>query len=111
MTPFRYENGRLCAEGVGLDKIGAEVGTPAYVYAGGAIETAYRNLEQALTGLPLTAILNRPDGVEYNRTVRSDDMSGGHVFALPLGSDVPHGTWRLEMKSDLEVPALDPNVC
>ncbi len=54
MTPFGYRNRRLCAEGVDLEEIGAEVGTPAYVYAGGAIETAYRDLEQALSGLPVT---------------------------------------------------------
>ena len=54
MTPFGYRNGRLCAEDVALEEIGAAVGTPAYVYAGGAIETAYRDLEQVLAGLPVT---------------------------------------------------------
>ncbi len=35
----------------------------------------------AIEGLPLTAILNRPDGVEYSRAVADDAGAGGHVFA------------------------------
>lgn len=60
----------------------------------------------ALSGLPLTAILTRPDGVEYARRLSSGDLAGGHVFDLPLGTSVARGTWRLELRSDLEAPAL-----
>ncbi|WP_299684958.1 alpha-2-macroglobulin family protein [uncultured Tateyamaria sp.] len=60
----------------------------------------------ALTGLPVTAILFRPDGVEYSRVLSDADMAGGHVFSLPLGHAVPRGTWRVEVKSDLNAPAL-----
>ncbi|MBU2868040.1 alpha-2-macroglobulin family protein [Pacificibacter marinus] len=60
----------------------------------------------ALSGLPLTAILTRPDGVEYSRVLSSGDVAGGHVFDLPLGTSVARGTWRLELRSDLEAPAL-----
>lgn len=42
----------LCCEGVGLDQIAASAGTPAYVYSGGAIEAAYRQLDRALGSLP-----------------------------------------------------------
>ncbi|MEM7320583.1 MAG: MG2 domain-containing protein, partial [Pseudomonadota bacterium] len=41
---------------------------------------------QAIDGLPLTAILSRPDGVEYLRRVSDGGQAGGHVFALPVGS-------------------------
>ncbi|MEO0939473.1 MAG: alpha-2-macroglobulin family protein [Pseudomonadota bacterium] len=61
---------------------------------------------KALPGLPLTAILYRPDGVEYSRHTRTDSLAGGHVFSLPLGTDVPRGTWRLDLKSDLGAEAL-----
>ena len=61
---------------------------------------------QSLTGLPLTAILTRPDGVEYARRLSDGDLAGGHVFDLPLGTSVAVGTWRLELRSDLEAPAL-----
>jgi alpha-2-macroglobulin len=60
----------------------------------------------AIPGLPVTAILSRPDGVEYTRTLSTDDAAGGHVFALPLGNSVPRGTWRLDIKADVDAPAL-----
>lgn len=60
----------------------------------------------ALDDLPLTAVLSRPDGVEYSRQLSNDSMSGGHVFALPVGATAPRGTWRIDLKSDLEAPAL-----
>jgi alpha-2-macroglobulin len=60
----------------------------------------------ALTDLPITAILKRPDGVEYSRTLSQDVVAGGHVFALQLGGNVPRGAWRLDILSDLDAPAL-----
>ncbi|WP_299613762.1 alpha-2-macroglobulin family protein [uncultured Tateyamaria sp.] len=61
---------------------------------------------QAITGLPLTVILSRPDGVEFSRTLSADAQGGGHVVALPLGATVPRGTWRIEVKGDVNAPAL-----
>ncbi len=61
---------------------------------------------KAIEDLPLTAILSRPDGVEYSRHVSSGGAVGGHIFALPVGSTAPRGTWRLEIKSDVKAPAL-----
>ena len=61
---------------------------------------------KALEGLPVTAILRRPDGVEYGRQLSQDAKSGGHVFAMQLGNEVPRGAWRLDIKSDLSAPAL-----
>jgi uncharacterized protein YfaS (alpha-2-macroglobulin family) len=75
-------------------------------------ETVYvtalaRDAEQAaVEGLPLTAVLNRPDGVEYSRQLVEDQGAGGHVFALPIAGSAPRGVWRLEMFADLEAPAL-----
>lgn len=60
----------------------------------------------AIEGLPLSAILTRPDGVEYSRHLSSGGKMGGHVFALPVGPSAPRGTWRLDIKSDLKAPAL-----
>ena len=64
------------------------------------------NQARAIDGLPVTAILTRPDGVEYARMTSNRDAAGGHVFALPLGQTVPRGNWRIEVKSDLDAPAL-----
>jgi len=61
---------------------------------------------RALTDLPLTAILKRPDGVEYSRQPSANAVAGGHVFALPLGGDVPRGAWRLDILSNVDGPAL-----
>ncbi|WP_457647190.1 alpha-2-macroglobulin family protein [Profundibacter sp.] len=62
----------------------------------------------AIIGLPLTAILTRPDGVEYSRQVSTatDERAGGHIFNLPTGPRVPRGTWRLELFTDVDAPAL-----
>lgn len=61
---------------------------------------------QAIEGLPLTAILYRPDGVEYRRSVSDGGVAGGHVFALPVAADVPRGAWKIEIKSDPKGDAL-----
>jgi alpha-2-macroglobulin len=60
----------------------------------------------AIAGLPLIARLVRSDGVEYSRALSGSDRAGGHVYALPLGADVPRGIWRLEVLSDPNAPAL-----
>lgn len=61
---------------------------------------------EAITGLPLTAILTRADGVEYTRTLLRESGAGGFVFALPLGTNIPRGTWRLAVHADPEARPL-----
>lgn len=60
----------------------------------------------AIKDLPLTAIVKRPDGVEYTRLVAEDLGAGGHVFKVAIAGTAPRGVWRLELKADLEAPAL-----
>ena len=60
----------------------------------------------AIEGLPLTAILKRPDGVEYSRQLGPDLGAGGHVFALPVAGTAPRGVWRLEVLADVEAAPL-----
>ncbi|WP_370229782.1 alpha-2-macroglobulin family protein [Salipiger bermudensis] len=60
----------------------------------------------AVGGVPLTAVLTRPDGVEHARRVSTDGVAGGHVFTLPLAPSVPRGTWRLALFADPDAPAL-----
>jgi len=60
----------------------------------------------AIEGLPLTAIVKRPDGVEYSRTQATDAGAGGHVFALPIAGSAPRGVWRLELRADLDAAPL-----
>ncbi|NCO85507.1 MAG: alpha-2-macroglobulin family protein [Rhodobacterales bacterium] len=60
----------------------------------------------ALAGVPLTAVLTRPDGVEYSRIASGADVAGGHVFALPVAGSAPHGTWGIAVYADVDAPAL-----
>lgn len=61
---------------------------------------------EAITDLPLTAILTRPDGVEFTRLLLEESGAGGFVFSLPLGADVPRGTWRLAVYADTNARPL-----
>ncbi len=63
-------------------------------------------LVAAITGLPLTAILRRPDGVEYSRALVQDAGAGGYVFDLPIAGSAPRGTWTLDVVADEEAGAL-----
>ncbi|MEY8882135.1 alpha-2-macroglobulin family protein [Donghicola sp. XS_ASV15] len=56
--------------------------------------------------LPLTAVLRRPDGVEYSRTLSGVGVAGGHVFELPISDTAPRGTWELQAYGDPEAPML-----
>lgn len=61
---------------------------------------------RAIDGLPLTARLIRPDGVEYSRNQSVPAGAGGHVFALPVAGSAPRGVWRLELLADVNAPPL-----
>jgi diaminopimelate decarboxylase len=47
---FPYRNGTLCAEEVPLPEIARRFGTPCYVYSRAALQSAYREFEQACAG-------------------------------------------------------------
>ena len=61
---------------------------------------------KAIEGLPLIAILTRPDGVEYSRQISDGGTAGGHVFDFPVGVTVPRGSWRLDLKTDPDAAAV-----
>ncbi|HLX15742.1 MAG TPA: alpha-2-macroglobulin [Bradyrhizobium sp.] len=85
-------------------------GADAFVYAERGVyrsnETVYltallRNGQgNAVTGSPLTLVIERPDGVEFRRAVLADQGAGGRSFAVPLNSAVPTGTWRVRAFTD-----------
>src|SRR6202007_487044 len=54
----------------------------------------------ALSGTPLTMLVERPDGVEFRRAVLPDQGAGGRSLTLPLNSAVPSGTWRVRVFTD-----------
>lgn len=60
----------------------------------------------ALEGVPLTAVLMRPDGVEYSRALAADVGAGGHTVTMPVGAQAPRGTWRLDVFADPKAAPL-----
>lgn len=60
----------------------------------------------AVTGMPLTLIVKRPDGMEYRRTAVEDQGAGGRALSVPLLGGAPVGTWRVQVFSDPKRPAL-----
>src|SRR5690349_24266642 len=89
-------------------------GADAFVYAERGVyrsnETVYltallRNGQgNAITGTPLTLVIERPDGVEYRRAVLPDQGAGGRSMSIPLNSAVPTGTWRVRAFTDPKAP-------
>ena len=51
MEDFHYEEGGLYCEDVPLSEIARSAGTPTYVYSHAALERAYRELDEAFSGL------------------------------------------------------------
>lgn len=50
MNFFPYDNGRMMAEGLPVADIAAEYGTPCYVYSRAALESHFRQYQDALAG-------------------------------------------------------------
>jgi alpha-2-macroglobulin len=85
-------------------------GADAFVYAERGVyrsnETVYLTallrdgLGNAISGGPLTLVVERPDGVEFRRAVLADQGAGGRTLAVALNSAVPAGTWRVRAFTD-----------
>ncbi len=77
----------------------AEVFTERGVYRSGEtvfITALLRDAKGlAKAGLPLTLIVERPDGVEYRRALVDDQGEGGRTYALALLPSSASGTWRI----------------
>ncbi len=52
MDYFEYKDGILHAEGIALEQLAAEFGTPLYVYSRATLERHWRAYEQAFAGAP-----------------------------------------------------------
>jgi uncharacterized protein YfaS (alpha-2-macroglobulin family) len=60
----------------------------------------------AVSGLPLTLVVKRPDGVEYKRVSVADQGLGGRAYSLALLSGAASGTWRIEAYADPKSPKI-----
>ena len=91
-------------------------GLDAFVYAERGVyrsgETAYITAllrdprGTAAPGVPLTFVVERPDGVEYKRTAVPDQGLGGHSLTLPIAASAPTGTWHVHAFTDPKRPAV-----
>ena len=95
MDEFHYEGGSLYCEDVPLYEIAGGAGTPVYIYSHAALERAYRELDEALTGLDhLVCYAVKANGnLAVLRAVASfgagaDIVSGGELYrAMRAGFD------------------------
>ena len=91
-------------------------GPDAFVYAERGVyrsnETVYLTAllrdgqGNAVTGGPLTLVIERPDGVEFRRVMLPDQGAGGRSMALTLNPAVPAGTWRVRAFTDPKGQAI-----
>ena len=58
------------------------------------------SLGAAVTGVPMTLVIERPDGVEYRRAVVQDQGLGGRSLSFPMISTAPTGTYRVRAYTD-----------
>jgi alpha-2-macroglobulin len=60
----------------------------------------------ATPAVPLTLVVQRPDGVEYRRSVVPDQGVGGRSLGVPLVASAPTGTWRVRAFTDPKRPPV-----
>ena len=60
----------------------------------------------AISGAPMTLVVERPDGVEFRRALVADQGAGGRSLSLALNSAVPTGTWRVRAFTDPKAPSI-----
>ncbi len=94
----------------------APKGLDAFVYAERGVyrsgETAHitallRDAQGvAAVGVPLTLVVQRPDGVEFRRTVLADQGIGGHTLDVALPASAPTGTWHVQAFTDPKRPEV-----
>lgn len=94
----------------------APAGLDAYLYTERGVyrsgETVYLTTllrdarGAAVTGLPLTLVVKRPDGVEYRRRQVEDQGAGGRAHSIPLIPGAATGTWRVQAYADPKGPAI-----
>ena len=95
MEDFYYGEGGFRCEDVALTEIAESVGTPTYVYSHAALEKAYRELDEAFSGLDhmVCFAVKANSNLAVLRTLASfgagaDIVSGGELYrAMKAGFD------------------------
>src|SRR5258707_3752335 len=94
----------------------AAVGLDAFVYTERGVyrsgETVHvmsllRDAQGAAAlNVPLTLVVERPDGIEYRRVAVPDQGVGGHTLDVPINPAASTGTWRVRAFTDPKRPAV-----
>ncbi len=58
------------------------------------------------SGVPLTLIYTRPDGVEHSRVALNDQAQGGRGTTFNLAGSAMTGTWRVRVHTDPKATAI-----
>ena len=91
----------------GLD---AFVTTERGVYRSGETVQVTALLRDALgvaaLNVPLTLVVERPDGLEYRRVTIADQGVGGRALSVPINAAASTGTWRVKAFTDPKRPAI-----
>jgi uncharacterized protein YfaS (alpha-2-macroglobulin family) len=62
--------------------------------------TLARDRAGKASGIPLTVIFSRPDGVEHTRMTLADQGQGGRATTFALAGSAMTGTWRIKVHTD-----------
>jgi hypothetical protein len=60
----------------------------------------------AAPSVPLTLVVERPDGVEYRRALVPDQGLGGRSLSVPIVASASTGTWRVRAYTDPKRPPV-----
>jgi alpha-2-macroglobulin len=64
------------------------------------LTTLARDSSAKASGVPITVIFSRPDGVEHSRVTLPDQGQGGRATTLALAGSAMTGTWRAKVHTD-----------
>jgi diaminopimelate decarboxylase len=111
MDLFRYSGGALRAEGVEVERIAAEVGTPTYVYSRGTFEDHLRKIQEAYREVkPLVCFAVKACGNLHILKLMAalgsgfDIVSGGELYrVLQAGGDPAKVVYAGVGKTDEEI--------
>jgi diaminopimelate decarboxylase len=111
MDYFNYKNGRLFAEGVEVEKIAAEVGTPVYIYSKATFMEHLRKIRQAYSRLDTTICYSVKACGNINilkfmaeQGSGFDIVSGGELYrVLQAGGDPAKIVYAGVGKTDAEI--------
>ena len=119
MDYFNYKDGRLFAEGVNVERIAADIGTPVYIYSKATFVEHVHRIQRAYSGIDTTVCysVKACGNINVLRFMAAegsafDIVSGGELYrALQAGGDPSKIVYAGVGKTDAEIiDALDAGI-